>query len=426
MGVLLVASCGSTSSSGDATPAPLPPSKVDRSFFGVHDASLGSLRTDTGVGSLRVWDSGVQWREIETSPGHYDWTNLDRIVSAAQADHVQVTMVMALTPSFYSADPTKPPKDLNDYKRFVTAVMQRYRDFHGQRGIASYQAWNEGNVVNSWTGSQQELAQLTKIVYDVRNQVDPGAKLIAPPLAVRLPSQLTWLGKFYAQKVAGQPVWHYFDVLAFNMYPAEVYNGVPGRPEDTIRLLDQTRTALARDGVPSSMPIWNTEVNYGLKGAATVPHAKPIPDSEQAAYVVRTYLLNAAYGVDRVFWYRWDWGLLSPDIGGGTLGNTLMTDPKDFSRLTEAGRSLAVVERWLTADGAQAPHCSADSSGTYSCRIDHTGGTRWVYWNPTTNGQVTVPDGVTTSEGVSGATVQVSAGKTLSVGASPVMVDTSH
>jgi hypothetical protein len=58
MGVLLVASCGSTSSSSDdATPAPLPPSTVDRSFFGVHDASLGSLHADTGVGSLRVWDS---------------------------------------------------------------------------------------------------------------------------------------------------------------------------------------------------------------------------------------------------------------------------------------------------------------------------------------------------------------------------------
>jgi hypothetical protein len=425
MGVVLVASCGSKSSD-DAAPPPLPPSKADRAFFGVHDASLGSLQPKTGVGSLRVWDAGVQWREIETSPGHYDWTRLDQIVSAAQADHVQVTMVLAMTPPFYSQDPTKPPKDLGDYRRYATALMQRYKDYHGQRGNASYQVRNEANVVNSWTGTPQEMAQLTKIAYDVRNQVDPAAQLLGPAMAVRLPSQLKWLGTFYAQQVDGQPVSHYMDVVSLNLYPMDEYAGVPGRPEDVVHLLDQTRTALAADGVSSKLPIWNTEVNYGLKGGDPgPPHATPIPESEQAAFVVRTYLLNAAYGVGRVFWYRWDWGLLSPDIGGGTIGNTLLTDPKDFAKPTEAGRALAVVERWLTADDAQPPHCAKDSSGTYACRIDHTGGTRWVYWNPTTKGTVTVPAGMTSREGVAGVTSQVSAGSTLTVDADPVMLDSS-
>jgi hypothetical protein len=429
MGALLVASCGSNSSSSPATstPASLPPTAVDRAFFGVHDSSLDSLRGGTGVGSVRAWDAGVAWNQIETSPGVYNWASLDSIVSAAQADHAQVTMVLALTPSFYAKDPTKPPKDLTAYRNFVTAVMQRYQSFHGRRGIASYQVWNEANVVNSWTGTEQQMAQLTKVAYDVRAKADPGATLVAPPMAVRLPSQLTWLGSFYGQQVAGQPVWHYVDDIALNLYPLDQYNGQPGTPEDSLKLLAQARASLTDDGVPPTLPIWNTEVNYGLKsGTHKYPHAVPIPAAEQAAYVVRTYLLNAAAGIGRVYWYRWDWDLLDKSIGGGTLGNTLLSKPGDPSVPTEAGKAIAVVAHWLTDDSAQPPQCAQDSHGTWTCRIRHAGGTRSVYWNPTTQAQVTLPAGATTQEDVAGATSQVRAGSSLTVTESPVMVDSSH
>ena len=54
--------------------------------------------------------------------------------------------------------------------------------------------------------------------------------------------------------------------------------------------------------------------------------AAPISPARQVANVMRTYLLNAARGVKRVDWYAYDMGALP---GGGTLGNTLLTDPTD-------------------------------------------------------------------------------------------------
>ena len=30
--------------------------------------------------------------------------------------------------------------------------MKRYRSFHGARGIANYQVWNEANITTFWTG----------------------------------------------------------------------------------------------------------------------------------------------------------------------------------------------------------------------------------------------------------------------------------
>ena len=71
-------------------------------------------------------------------------------------------MVVAGTPSFYAADPTKPAEEHRAYKRFVHALMHRYRSFHGHRGIAAYQVWNEGNISLFWSGTPAQLAQLDR------------------------------------------------------------------------------------------------------------------------------------------------------------------------------------------------------------------------------------------------------------------------
>ena len=111
---------------------------VPRAFFGLHDGSLQAYDTLT-YGSLRLWDAGVTWPDVETSPGVYDWSRLDTYVRAAQEHGVEVTLVLAMTPTFYGPAATLPPTDLTAYADYVRAVMTRYRDFDGQRGIAAYE-----------------------------------------------------------------------------------------------------------------------------------------------------------------------------------------------------------------------------------------------------------------------------------------------
>ena len=51
--------------------------------------------------------------------------------------------------------------------------MKRYKNFHGTRGIAAYQVWNEANIGTFWTRvSMARLASMTKAMHAVRNQVD--------------------------------------------------------------------------------------------------------------------------------------------------------------------------------------------------------------------------------------------------------------
>ncbi|HEY3480019.1 MAG TPA: hypothetical protein VGL02_14070 [Streptomyces sp.] len=398
---------------------------VSRAFFGLHDGS-GRAYGHVRFGSLRLWDAGVTWQDVETAPGVYDWDRLDSLVAAAQAHHVEVTLVLAMTPSFYSAEPTSAPADLDDYARYVRAVMTRYRSFDGERGIAAYQVWNEGNVSAFWTGTPQQLAQLTAVVARVRRQVDPGAEVVAPSFAIRLPYQRRWLSSYERQRVRGYHVWRYVDANAISIYPKATYGDRTGGPEDAMALVGRIRHRLAHAGVPRHQKLWATEVNYGVAGGGPgVTPATPISQRRQVANVLRTYLLGAADGLARVFWYRYDWRTVA---GGGTLGNTLLTVPGEWDRVTPAGRAVGTARAWLrgrlVGTHGRRP-CAAGRHGTYRCTVRYRGGVRTIYWNPHRRVRVHLPASaraLSVAGRVLGRSVSRRAAATVRVGFQPVMV----
>src|SRR5215213_526763 len=331
--------------------------KVNPKLFGVHDSFANSLHR-SGTGSIRLWDSGTMWKDIFPTAGSPNWSRLDSLVTQAHENGTEVTLVLGMTPAYAAANPADPAyptstPDLDMYTSYVHEVMLHYRadNWHGYRGIAAYQVWNEANIQTFWTGTYDQLAQLVKAVHDVRDDVDPGAKVVAPAMVTRLAYQQGGIKKFYATELDGTPVWQYVDALSFNLYPLDAYpNPDPtraGTPEDSMALLSTVRAILAGDNVPSSMPIWNTEINYGLRfGANGGQPAAPIPASRQVAYVIRTYLLNAAQGIKRVDWYAYD---MSDRGDLGPLGNTLLTDPVDRTAgtLLPAGLAFARVQSWM-------------------------------------------------------------------------------
>ncbi len=394
--------------------------RVPRTFFGLHDKSM-QVYSRVPFGSLRLWDAGVTWRDVETSPGTYQWSKLDAYVAAAQAHGIEVTLVVGMTPSFYNSDRTKPPADLSAYRSYVRAVMARYRDFNGERGIAAYQVWNEGNVPDYWTGTPSQLARLTQIVAQARREVDPGAVVLAPSFAVRMASQRAWLADYQSQRVDGHPVWRYYDANALSLYPQETYGDRIGGPEDAMRLLHKVRRLLTEVGVPSR-PIWGTEINFGLKGGATA--STPISGRRQMANVIRTYVLAAANGLTRMFWYRYDWAALA---GGGTIGNTLLSTPGSPSHVTEAGRALGTTEQWLhgtlVGQGSKAP-CHRDKRSTYTCMIRYAGGVRRIFWNPIRRVKVPMPRTAQYRQRGTGAPVELGrSARTLRVSFLPIMVE---
>jgi len=398
-----------------ATPAQAATSqRVGGSFFGMHDGDPNSW-PEAPVGSIRLWDSGVTWREIEKANGVFDFSLLDSQVDNARAHGARVLLVLGQTPRFHSTRPGKSgsyglgaasmPTE-SSWRNYVYKVVTRYRG----RGV-DYQVWNEANVSGYWNGSPAQMAKLTQWTSKIVNNNDRSAKVVSPALATRLTGQRKWLRTYFAQRTGGKRVAAYVDVVSLNLYP------LPKQaPEASMTLLSASRTMLAQAGV--SKPIWNTEINYGL-GSGAAPR---ISDGRQAANVMRTYLLNAANRVKRVFWYRYD---LSRLAGGGSLANTLLTPMDHSSRLTAAGRAYLLAREWMHGrllGTAKHPPCDTDRHGTYTCVVEDSSGKRWIYWNPLHRAEVRLPRGVHHRQGVLGATSSVTPRSTIDVGYKPVMV----
>jgi hypothetical protein len=398
--------------------------RVPHSFYGVHDRYLSSL-SHASTGSIRLWDSGTTWADIEPTPGGWNWAPLDQAVEAAHADGTAVSLTLGLSPSWAAANPTDPP-DLQMYHDYVQAVMQRYSpQSWGYRGIGAYQVWNESNIKTFWTGTTDQLAAMTKTVHDVRNAVDPGALVVSPAMVTRLPFEQKAAAAFYRTKIGTTPVWKYVDVVSLNLYPTQTVATASGgtrlgTPEDSMALLTTMRSLLAQAKVTSTLPIWDTEINYGMGASATTL----LPEALQVAYVMRTYILNAAQGVRRVNWYAYDMGTLS---GGGTLGNTLMTDPTDRRAgiLTPAGVAFTRVQAWLngTLIGTTSKRpCIADRQGTYTCEVRYAKGVGRIYWNPYRSARVRLVRSATRKTTEYGVSSRIRGGSRLKVGASPVLV----
>ena len=223
--------------------------------------------------------------------------------------------------------------------------MDRYSPAKwGYRGIANYQVWNESNITTFWSGTTAQLAQLVKTAYDVRNAVDPGAKIVAPAMVARLGYQRSGIKAFYATKVAGVPVWKYVDAISLNLYPVD--NGQrqprhqpPDTPEDSMGLLGTVRGLWPRTRCRRAPDLEHRDQLRPARGVNGGTSAAPI--SDRPAGRLRDPHLPPECGAGRQAGrlVRLRHGQPARCRGGGPLGNTLLTDPGDrpAGTLTPAG-----------------------------------------------------------------------------------------
>lgn len=375
--------------------------RIKPEFFGI-DLSINPLGPTTwpgfGLGAVRV---ATPWSSIERTKGVYDWAALDVKVATAEEHGTVPLIVLEGTPKFHALDATPTyasPPDPSAYRRFVRALVARY----GAR--ADYHVWNEANVVNFFTGTPAQMAAMTKIVGKAVRKLAPTATVVAPSFPLRGDSDAfrVWFKQYWSQKIKGRPVGSFVDVAAVSAYP------MPNEdPEDSLLLTEFAHRVLKKNNFKG--PLWATEINYGASGLATT--IAPIPMKRQVSYVVRTFVLHASAGTQRVYWWRWE---------KHQTVNTAVQDGQ--GTLTPAGEAFGVVESWLL--GTRPTGCKS-RKGVRTCgfRVDKDT-TRYVSW--TRSGRVrtvVTPDGATTKTNPAGVTKAIKPGRKLRVGLTPVMVE---
>ena len=344
---------------------------VDDRNFGLHVPQLADGVVPTvSYGSVRLWDAGVSWGQVEQRRGQYWWVGLDHAVQAANAQNAQILYVLGSTPTWAASDRSQGtypnrgaasnPRYLSDWRRWVTAVVTRYGP-----SIEAYQIWNEANLATFWQGTPRQLARLTLEAQRIIRRLDPTAEVVAASSTVRLRSAFDRFFPAYLRELrrVGWPV----DVFAIHTYGPST--ATPALRATYVRLA----RAELRDARAPIRPLWDTEVNYGIKGPGSRYPDKDIGGTKAAIYVSQTYLDSVRLGLARTYWYSWSprKNLLGITMNTGYPGATAY-------QATHGWLANALVD--------------CRSRHVRICRIDRGGVASMVAWTSTGHtGAFTVP-----------------------------------
>jgi hypothetical protein len=334
---------------GYATPAG---DVVSRQLFGLHAPPDSGAAPSIPYGYLRLWDSGVSWAEMNPARNEFNFDKLAKAITVAQGKNAAVLYVLGKTPTWASGgSDSAPPKDMAYVREFIYAMCMK---FGGT--IASYESWNEGNLQTFWSGSPQQLADVTLAVNDAINTckknyatpIDP--RVFAASTGTRAEGAFANNFSLYlaALKQLNWPV---------DGYTVHSYPSAAGGPDERIDGLAQFKTMLALNGAPTK-PIYDSEVNYGLAGLGQ-DHVD-IDESTSAAYLSRTYIDSVRYGIASTFWFLWT------DAYYSKLGIQLTP----ASAVTQA--AWTATQSWLV--GGRMQRCGEFANVTM-CQLTDGGGT---------------------------------------------------
>jgi len=393
-------------------PAPLPaPIAIGPGLFGLHINDPLSHYPTAPFGTVRLWDSGTTWRDVQPTPTTWDFSRLDAQVARLRAARKDIVMVLGVTPQWASKRPQGPgnygpgtaaePRDLRSWRAYVRRLAIRYKG-----KINKWELYNEPNVKLFFSGQPKDMLNMSREAWTQLKSVDRNNYVISPGVAIRTDNSPKWLDTYLA--LGGGK---YSNAIAVHFYVR-----ARQRPEHTIGYLAIVRKIMAARGV-SKQPLWNTESGYGR--ATTDVRTNEIYTGNTAmAYVARTYVLMAAGNVARSYWYGWD--------HRGFTG--LYLTEADQKTASAAGKAYGVTYKWLV--GARISGCVLQKTGTiaggYVCSLVRGRDRVQILWHPDRTRPIRVPAGFRSIQRLDGSKKPLRAGSVLSIGPLPVLISTAR
>jgi hypothetical protein len=378
------------------------------------------------LSTFRLWDVAF-WAYLEPASGLYQWAKMDGTIAVAQQHGVKdFIFTMGQPYTWASTNPTDPcptgegpgtcsPPVMSAYDEFATHVVQRYCG-----KVEYYEPWNEPNNPASWDGTNAQLLAMAHDMYQIakspancgctNGKCSPGGgvnpnKVLLPPISNTDAQGIAWLTSYLA--AAGTP-YPYADIATYHGY---LWNGY--QPEQAVTNVTNLKTVLAKYGM-GSLPLWNTETSWGTNTNYTL--------QQQAAWLMRTHVIEAALGISRLVWYAYDacgWGTLEVPLSAATPCVYSQGAP---AQLTPGGMAYIETEDWLI--GATLPQCQEYQNGLWACELKRPGYDSWMLWSSQgTTIPVTAPVslGLTLYRDWQGQVTQLTT--PLAVGPTPVLLE---
>lgn len=377
-----------TSTVLDGPPGPV----IDDGQFGLHVPDIGGPAPSVPHRWLRLWDAKTGWEPLEQQRGTYYWKWIDDSVAYAEARGLRLVYSFGDTPRWAGPSSAFPPTSLDDYRRYVEAVVSRY----GNR-IAAYEVWNEPNLYSPISDQVANLVDMTVVLHDVVRAKAPGSLVLTPSTTMRTDTAVYPFLTEYLMPLAklGWPV---------DGYTVHTYPRASGGPAARAAHLSQFKQMLTLAGAPAH-PIWDTEVNYGLGGLAEAKRSITGPEASSA--LIQTFLDSVRLGVSQTDWYLWsatDYPLLGV-------------------QLTPQTTDTAAAWRWVHDQlvGSRLRGC-ATAGAVSVCGLEQGGRPFALAWSGTGEpSSVAIPTGLTRACTRTGVCTAVSDGR-VTVGPEPLRI----
>lgn len=296
---------------GGPTPtstAPTAPAGVPRragitfgaALYDLSDARLARAMSDVRTLGMRWIRIDVSWGAVQPlSRDRYEWDDVDRVVSAAREEKLEVLALLTYTPSWARQAGcrgfTCPPRRSADFAEFAGRVVSRYES----QGVRTYQVWNEPNITKFWTAPDPVgYGRLLRAAADAMREADDSVRVIFGGLAyVGAPGGGNIDAADFLRRACADDSCE-VDAVGYDPYT------YPNRPEATTRPLNawqlianpaagrrQLRAALSAVGL-NRTPVWVTA--FGAPTGAAAASGRLVSEAEQARILVAGTRLAAA------------------------------------------------------------------------------------------------------------------------------------
>jgi len=341
-------------------------------------ARLAKVR-EAGLGWIRI---DMNWFQIETSNGHFNWGAIDNAVSAADTYGLYIFATLAYTPGWANGGQhhSYPPSNPNDWTDFVQTAVNRYRN-----SIQHWGMWNEPNLDGFWKGSRSQY--INDILINGANAVravDSSAKVCGPELAHLSSGDWDdWLQDCIAQASG------HIDILTHHCYGDSHGEVTDKLEDDPVWPWDPPSVKqVLQDAGWWGRPVWLTETGW---------QSADVGEGNQANYY--TGLLNDWFTgnpsrswIDKVFFYElsdstaWpdlSWGILGPDPGYPrkqafyAYRDFITAHPADCTR-EPAGELISNLNRYEVAIFTNGTQYYSDRSYTISSIPSHLNGAEGI------------------------------------------------
>lgn len=279
--------------------------------------------------TIRLWDCGLKWTQIQSTPTAYDFAELDKWVASTQASGYDLIYVFGAVPTFIASNTGAkgcsnvsgytnnccPPTDVNSdgsgtdatFIGFVTSLVKHV----GPGVIKYYELWNEQDSSNFWSGTMQQAVRMGQDASSVIRSLDPMATILSP--SFHGPTASSFFVNYCTTSINGVAGWKNFDVVNVHMRASDT-NASGNKnanvdPTCFFTPYEQTLTALGTLkslGIDlSGLPVWDDEHGY-IEGQGGDGYPPVLTDPYMlAAYVAVSSILRASVPLQKQCYYCW-------------------------------------------------------------------------------------------------------------------------